>query len=58
MKNLYINGCSFTAGHNLPTEQTWPVLLSEKLGTKLINQAINGQSFGSIFLNTINHLSI
>tara|TARA_Y100000592_G_scaffold34484_1_gene54825 strand:- start:3888 stop:4673 length:786 start_codon:yes stop_codon:yes gene_type:complete len=58
VKNLYINGCSFTAGHLLPIEQTWPVLLSEKLGTKLINQAINGQSFDSIFLNTINHLSM
>jgi len=58
MKNLYINGCSFTAGHTLPTEQTWPVLLSKKLNLNLINQAINGQSFGSIFLNTINHLSM
>ena len=27
-KNLYINGCSFTYGHNLLREETWPKLIS------------------------------
>ena len=57
MKNIYINGCSFTAGHALQDDEIWPKLLSEKLNLNLINCAVNGQSFGSIYLNTINHLS-
>ncbi len=57
-KNIYINGCSFTAGHNLPQETSWPRLLGDKLGLNTICKAVNGQSFDSIFLNTINHLSM
>ena len=56
-KNIYINGCSFTAGHNLEEKDTWPELLSKKLNLQKINNAINGQSFDSIFTNTIAHLS-
>ena len=56
-KNLYINGCSFTAGHTLPEEKTWPVLLSKKLNLNLINQSKNGNSFQSIVFNSVNHLS-
>ncbi len=58
MKNLYVNGCSFTAGHDVEEEKTWPYLLSKKLNLKLFKHAKNGQSFDSIFLNTINHLSV
>lgn len=57
MKNLYINGCSFTAGDGLKDEDTWPVKLAELTNTTLYNQAKNGQSFGSIFNNSIHHLS-
>ena len=52
-KNIYINGCSFTAGYNLPQETSWPRLLGDKLGLNTICKAVNGQSFDSIFLNTI-----
>jgi len=56
-KNIYINGCSFTAGHNIKDGLTWPELLAKKLNLNLINTARNGQSFDSIFLSTMNHLS-
>ena len=56
MKNLYVNGCSFTAGHVLKEEESWPYLLAKKLNLNLIKHARNGQSFDSIFLNTISHL--
>tara|TARA_B100000029_G_C17419369_1_gene903721 strand:- start:199 stop:804 length:606 start_codon:yes stop_codon:yes gene_type:complete len=56
MKNLYVNGCSFTYGHILPKEQTWPELLSKKLNLDLINQSKNGQSFSGIVWNTIDSL--
>ena len=57
-KNIYINGCSFTAGHTLSYESSWPQLLGKKLGLNTISRAVNGQSFDSIFVNTINHLSM
>ena len=57
IKKLYINGCSFTAGDNLDEKDTWPFKLSILSKTELYNQAKNGQSFGSIFENTIFHLS-
>lgn len=56
-KNIYINGCSFTAGHNLEEKKTWPELLSKRLNLQKIDNSINGQSFDSIFTNTIAHLS-
>jgi len=57
-KNIYINGCSYTAGHNIPEQTSWPQLLGNKLELNTICRAVNGQSFDSIFLNTINHLSM
>lgn len=57
MKNLYINGCSFTAGDNLKDEETWPYKLSKLSNTRLYDNSANGQSMGSIFQNTINHLN-
>lgn len=56
-KNIYINGCSFTAGHELEEGTTFPELLEKELCTNTYNEAKNGQSFESIFINTINHLS-
>ena len=55
-KNLYINGCSFTAGDRIEEGYTWPELLAEELRLKLINSAKNGQSFRTILYNTFYHL--
>ena len=55
-KNLYINGCSFTKGHHLPDEDTWPVKLAKELELELFNFAQNGQSMQSIALNSYLHL--
>ena len=55
--NLYINGCSFTAGHELKNEETWPTVLSKKLNSNTVNMASNGQSLDSIVINTVNHLA-
>ena len=54
---LYINGCSFTAGHELKDEETWPTLLSKKLNSNTVNMSGNGQSLDAIVLNTVNHLA-
>ena len=56
-KNLYINGCSFTYGDNLPKEQTWPELLSKKLNLNLLNHSVNGNSMQAITFNSTNYLS-
>ena len=55
-KKLYINGCSFTYGHNLSKHLTWPELLSKRLNLDLVNQSKNGQSFSGIVWNTIDSL--
>lgn len=55
-KNLYINGCSYTAGDNIPEGLTWPELLSNKMNLNLINQAVNGNSMSSIMYNSVSHL--
>lgn len=57
LTNLYINGCSFTAGHDLSKEEQWTTLLSKKLNIDPLNRSVNGQSMDSIVLNTINHLA-
>ncbi len=56
-KNIYINGCSFTAGDRLPKEQTWPELLSKKLNLNLLNHSENGNSMQTISFNSVNYLS-
>ena len=56
-KNIYINGCSFTYGDNLPKEQTWPELLSKKLNLNLLNHSVNGNSMQTITFNSVNYLS-
>ena len=56
MKNLYVNGCSFTAGDNLEDGFTWPELLAKKMNLDLNCRAVNGSSMDTIFYNTINHL--
>ena len=60
MKNLYINGCSFTAGDRLGLQQPdkiWPKLLSDRLDTNLINHSENGSSMQTITFNSVNYLS-
>jgi hypothetical protein len=48
--HLYINGCSFTKGHNLPEEQSWPFLLQKELSLsqKYENKSWNANSLGTI----------
>lgn len=55
-KNIYVNGCSYTAGHEIQEKLTWPKLLSKKMNLNLINQAVNGNSMSSIMYNSVNHL--
>lgn len=55
-KNLYVNGCSFTAGHEIKEGLTWPELLSKKLNLNLINSAVNGNSMESIVFSSVCHL--
>jgi hypothetical protein len=48
-RNLYVNGCSFTAGHHLSDIDTWPHLLSNELNVDtFINDAKNGNSLDTI----------
>ena len=49
-KHLYINGCSFTKGHNLTEEQSWPFLLQKELSIsqKYENKSWNSNSLGTI----------
>ena len=56
-KNIYINGCSFTAGDNIEEGLTWPELLAKKLNLYLINHSVNANSMQSITFNSVNHLS-
>ena len=56
MKNLYVNGCSFTAGDIIEEGFTWPELLAKKMNLDLNCRAVNGNSMDTIFFNTINHL--
>ena len=56
MKNLYVNGCSFTAGDIIEEGFTWPELLAKKMNLDLNCRAVNGNSMDTIFYNTINHL--
>lgn len=57
MKKLYVNGCSFTYGHTLPENKTWPYLLAKELELELHNNSKNGQSMHSISFNTFMHLA-
>ena len=56
-KNLYINGCSFTKGHLLDEDKTWPYLLGKKLNLPLNNKAANSNSMQTISDRTIMDLS-
>jgi hypothetical protein len=55
-KNIYVNGCSYTAGHEIQEGLIWPELLSKKMNLNLINQAVNGNSMSSIMYNSVSHL--
>lgn len=50
---LYVNGCSFTAGDNIPEGATWPELLANDLKYTLINSSRNGNSLDTIKLISI-----
>lgn len=47
-KNIYVNGCSFTAGHLLEDEETWPHKLANLMSVNLTTHAANGGSFDMI----------
>jgi hypothetical protein len=53
--NLYINGCSFTKGHRLPEEESWPFLLQKELNLsqKYKNNSQNGNSLSTIAKKSI-----
>lgn len=53
--HLYINGCSFTKGHNLSEEESWPFLLQKELNLdkKYENKSQNANSVGSIVTKTV-----
>jgi hypothetical protein len=55
-KYLYTNGCSFTAGHELELDDTWPFKLGELFKRKVINKAVNGNSMFAIAHTTFHHL--
>lgn len=42
-------GCSFTEGIGLPVEQTWPVLLGEKISMPIFNLGVAGLSLDGCF---------
>lgn len=56
MKNLYVNGCSFSSGNNLPIEETWGYKLADKLNLKLYAEATNSQSMKGICFSSTLHL--
>lgn len=49
-------GCSHTVGIGLPYEQTWPYLISKKLGKKCYNLAIGGGSNDLAFRMAYNYI--
>lgn len=55
-KNLYVNGCSFTAGDNVEEGKTWPENLATLTNTVLHQDARNGNSMETIFNVTLNNL--
>jgi len=55
-KNLYVNGCSFTAGDNVEEGETWPENLAKLTNTVLHQDARNGNSMETIFHVTLNNL--
>lgn len=48
--HLYINGCSFTKGHQLSEEESWPFLVQKELNLsqKYENKSQNANSLGTI----------
>lgn len=56
-KKLYVNGCSFTAGDNVPEGATWPELLAQEMKYELINCARNGNSLDTIRFTSITDLA-
>ena len=56
---IYINGCSFTRGHNVPLNDSWPQLLGRKFNkdvinpSQFLNDSKNGNSMDTIVTRTI-----
>ena len=53
---IYLNGCSFIAGHDLAEDKTVGYKLSKELKVPYISKAVNGNSLTSIIQTTTNHL--
>jgi len=49
-KNIFCFGCSYTMGHGIPDEHTWPYILAKKLGEDYTpyNYGVAGSSFTSM----------
>lgn len=50
---IYINGCSFTYGHGVPSIKAWPHLLGKKFDKEILNDSKNGNSMDTIVTRTI-----
>ncbi len=66
MKNLYVNGCSFTHGHkdyiiengiSKPGHYTWPAQIQKHSKCNLVNEAYSGGSNSRIVRRTIEYMS-
>lgn len=66
MKNLYVNGCSFTHGHknyifengiSKPGTFTWPSQIQEYTDFNLVNEAFSGGSNSRVVRRTCEYLS-
>jgi hypothetical protein len=49
-KNIFCFGCSYTFGHGIPDEHTWPYILAKKLGEDYTphNYGVSATSFKSM----------
>lgn len=54
---LYFNGCSHTWGDDLedPLSQSWPAIVSQRLGCDFLNDSVSGGSNDRIMYQTIKH---
>lgn len=56
-KKIICIGCSFTEGIGLSEEETWPYLLSKKIGLPYINLGLAGGSQGYVMWQIMNVLN-
>ena len=57
--SLYFNGCSFTYGDELtnPKHDAWPVLVSSRLESNFLNDAVSGGTNDRIVYNTVQNIN-